>query len=59
LLRFEDSFTFSQALAQAIGFAGPSNCCPVLIGSIGGARWGHVQIEDTLFHNQINLMPRL
>lgn len=29
-----------EALQRAIAFAGPANYCPVLVGSLGGARWG-------------------
>jgi ADP-ribosylglycohydrolase len=34
------SGSFAEALERALAFAGPSNYCPVLVGSIGGARWG-------------------
>jgi ADP-ribosyl-[dinitrogen reductase] hydrolase len=32
--------SFAEALEASIEFAGPANYCPVLVGSIGGARWG-------------------
>ena len=32
--------TFDQALSSSLAFAGPANYCPVLVGAIGGARWG-------------------
>lgn len=32
--------SLEDALASAIGYAGPANYCPVLVGAIGGARWG-------------------
>lgn len=32
--------TFEDALAASLGFAGPANYCPVLVGAIAGARWG-------------------
>jgi ADP-ribosylglycohydrolase len=32
--------TFEAALDHALDFAGSANYCPVLVGSIGGARWG-------------------
>jgi len=35
-----------SALDAALAFAGPANYCPVLVGAIGGARWGAVQIEE-------------
>ncbi|MCX8024465.1 MAG: ADP-ribosylglycohydrolase family protein [Thermanaerothrix sp.] len=31
---------FSAAMAAAVRFAGGANYCPILVGSIGGARWG-------------------
>lgn len=39
------SSSFSGALARAVEFAGPSNYSPVLVGSLGGARWGRVAIH--------------
>ena len=32
--------SFADALEESIAFAGPANYCPVLVGAIGGARWG-------------------
>ncbi len=32
--------SFEKALESSLEFAGPANYCPVLVGSIGGARWG-------------------
>ena len=40
VLFVERSQSLAEALERAIAFAGPSNYCPVLVGSIGGARWG-------------------
>jgi ADP-ribosyl-[dinitrogen reductase] hydrolase len=37
---------FSQAMRGALDYAGPANYCPVLVGSIGGARWGRSAIAD-------------
>jgi ADP-ribosyl-[dinitrogen reductase] hydrolase len=34
------SYDFSEALGRSVAFAGPANYCPVLVGAIGGARWG-------------------
>lgn len=31
---------FPTAMAAAVRFAGGANYCPILVGSIGGARWG-------------------
>ncbi len=38
------SASFSEALDQSIAFAGLANYCPVLVGAIGGARWGASRI---------------
>jgi len=51
--------SFNAALDQAVGFAGPSNYCPVLVGSIGGARWGRRAIDDASLLHHVALMPRL
>ena len=34
------SSTFEDALERSVEFAGGANYCPVLVGAIGGARWG-------------------
>lgn len=31
---------FEEALGASLRFAGPANYCPVLVGALGGARWG-------------------
>lgn len=36
--------SFEAALSEALRFAGPANYCPVLVGSIAGARWGTPEI---------------
>lgn len=42
---------FAAALEAAIIFAGRANYCPVLVGAIGGARWGVARIpEQALAH---------
>jgi len=38
--------TFDDALEQAIEFSGDSNYCAVLVGSLGGARWGANNISE-------------
>lgn len=43
------SKSFAEALRSSIHFAGPSNYSPVLVGSIGGARWGASAIEPELY----------
>src|SRR5262249_55261186 len=37
--------SFEAALAEALRFAGPANYCPVLVGSIAGARWGASEMD--------------
>lgn len=34
------SADLDEALRRSIAFAGPANYCPVLVGSLGGTRWG-------------------
>jgi ADP-ribosylglycohydrolase len=53
------SDSLALALARSIDFAGQANYCPVLVGSIGGARWGSGQIEERSLHHQGDLVPRL
>ena len=38
--------SFDQALSSSLAFAGPANYCPVLVGAIGGARWGASTIPE-------------
>jgi len=45
-------------LEAARAFAGPQNYCPVLVGSIGGARWGVDQVPVGLIRH-VELLPRL
>jgi ADP-ribosylglycohydrolase len=48
------SSSFSEALERSVVFAGPANYCPVLVGAIGGARWGSSAIPaPTLAHVDI------
>jgi len=45
---------FEEGLAGSLSFAGPANYCPVLVGAIGGARWGAATIpEGDLAHCKI------
>lgn len=43
--------TFEDALTRALSFAGPANYCPVLVGSIGGARWGRAAIPEAMLRH--------
>ena len=38
--------SFEAALEDALDYAGPPNYCPVLVGAIGGARWGAAAVEE-------------
>jgi ADP-ribosyl-[dinitrogen reductase] hydrolase len=52
------SVCFTEALQRSLAFAGPSNYCPVLVGAIGGARWGVSAIPpSSLAHADI--LPRV
>jgi ADP-ribosylglycohydrolase/DNA-binding cell septation regulator SpoVG len=41
----DEERSFRAAFVDSLEFAGPANCCPVLVGSIGGARWGASQVK--------------
>ena len=49
---------FHSALEQSIKFAGPNNYCPVLVGSIGGAKWGSNNIGSELL-SHCNQLERI
>lgn len=53
------SESFSEALARSLAFAGPANFSPVLVGSVGGARWGMGSIEERDLAHQSNLLPKV
>ena len=55
----DTSPSFPVALARSIDFAGSANYSPVLVGSIGGARWGRSQIEKSLLKHHGDLLPRV
>jgi ADP-ribosylglycohydrolase len=48
----------APALDAALAFAGPANYCPVLVGAIGGTRWGAAQIESNLLAH-CKLVPHI
>jgi ADP-ribosylglycohydrolase len=49
---------FSEALGRSLAFSGPANYCPVLVGAIGGARWGASAIPpSSLAH--VEILPRV
>ena len=45
------SGSFEDALDAALQFAGPANYCPVLVGSIAGARWGMSSINLSMLEH--------
>jgi len=45
------SGSFNAALKRSLQFAGPANYCPVLVGSIAGARWGMSGINRSLLEH--------
>jgi ADP-ribosylglycohydrolase len=51
------STSFEQALDDAIYFAGAANYCPVLVGSIGGSRWGASAIPSRHLSHVGDLAP--
>lgn len=52
---FLDQFeNFQVALENSIKFAGGSNYSPILVGAIGGARWGEKEIPETLWERNKN-----
>ncbi len=55
----DTSASFAEALGRSIDFAGPPNYCPVLVGSIGGARWGRWRIEQSSLHHEREIVQRV
>jgi len=53
------SHSFNAALRRAVDFAGPSNYCPVLVGCLGGAKWGRSSIPDSVMPARPVLMKRI
>ena len=53
------SDSLPAALERSIAFAGPANYCPVLVGSIGGARWTAASVPPMLLALHDELLPRL
>jgi len=52
------SVCLAEALGRSLAFAGAANYCPVLVGAIGGARWGAAAIlHPTLAH--VAILPRV
>ncbi|MCA9755172.1 MAG: ADP-ribosylglycohydrolase family protein [Candidatus Eisenbacteria bacterium] len=51
--------SFAEAIDRSMAFAGFANYCPVLVGSIGGARWGRSQIEASQLEHHGSLVEKL
>jgi ADP-ribosyl-[dinitrogen reductase] hydrolase len=52
------SACYAEALERSLDFAGFANYCPVLVGAIGGARWGASAISpSSLAH--VHILPRV
>jgi ADP-ribosylglycohydrolase len=49
---------FTEALERSLAFAGPANYCPVLVGAIGGARWGDSAIPPPWLAH-VEILPRV
>ena len=52
------SACFAEALERSLAFAGPANYCPVLVGAIGGARWGASAIPPSALAH-VDILPRV
>jgi ADP-ribosylglycohydrolase len=50
--------TFEGALAESLAFTGPANYAPVLVGALGGARWGVSAIPAGLLAHE-EMIPRV
>jgi ADP-ribosylglycohydrolase len=46
------------ALETSLRIAGPANCCPMLVGSIGGTRWGADRIPEKML-GHCTILPRV
>jgi ADP-ribosyl-[dinitrogen reductase] hydrolase len=52
------SACFAEALERSLTFAGGANYCPVLVGAIGGARWGVSAIPQAALAH-VDILPRV
>lgn len=48
-----------EALHRSIVFAGPANYCPVLVGSLGGARWGIAGLSPDWYSHHGTAVERI
>lgn len=52
------SGSFAEALGRSLAFAGPTNYCPVLVGTVAGARWGASAITPSSMAHA-DMLPRV
>jgi ADP-ribosylglycohydrolase len=52
------SACFAEAVERSLGFAGPSNYCPVLVGAVAGARFGAAAVPPSALA-QVGVLPRV
>lgn len=50
--------SFSESLERSLDFAGPANYCPVLVGALGGARWGKSSILER-WYTDVPILTRV
>lgn len=55
----EQSNNLEEALEHSIAFAGGSNYCPVLVGSIGGAYWGCNELSPSWYQHHGEWLERI
>jgi ADP-ribosylglycohydrolase len=52
----DSSASFGEALERSVAFAGRGNYCPVVVGAVGGARWGASTVpQPALAH--VDILP--
>ena len=51
--------SFTDALDASLTFAGPASYRPVLVGDVGGARWGASSIPPNVLAHACETLPRL
>lgn len=59
LVTLDASPDFGTAMERALALAGPANYAPVLVGSLGGARWGRGAVPEELLQMHAGLRDRI
>jgi ADP-ribosylglycohydrolase len=54
----DTSACFTEALERSLVFAGFANYCPVLVGAIGGGRWGATAVPPSALAH-VDILPRV